>query len=199
MIDHYQSFLEAPSQAGFLELQQEVRQEVDYCAAGSFVEQLAAWCQAGRYETMFQKTSEMPFAWVASPSAHLYAAIAAEQMQNAEDAELERFLTESIMRGLLSTGNGSLHQPYRVAYLSDRQDLLAYLSAKADKQRLVRTEQGLVEVIKTTDGRKLCVLIDGLLSAAAANVKDRLDLRTGQTHPRLASMRLSATLAHRSW
>ena len=197
MIDHYQAFLEAPSRQGFLTLQEEVKQERDFCAAGSFVDRLAALCQAGCYETMFEQTELMPFSWIASPSAHLYASIAAEQMGYSEDAQLERFLTESLLEGLLSTGDGSSQKPYRITYLSDRHDLLAYFSASVEKQHLIRSPQGLIDVVTTTTGDSLCFLLHQM--ADVAQWESRLPLTGPVAHPRLASKRLAACTPRRGW
>ena len=195
MIDHYQAFLEAPSREGFLELQKEVQAEADYCAAGSFVDQLADYCQRGRYETMFQLTERMPFAWVASPAAHLYASIASEQAGCPDDAELERFLTETIMQGLLGTGDGSADRPYRITYLSDCQDLLAYFSLNVEKQHLVRSPQGMMDVVTATNGDQICFLLGNL--PANFRLEDRPPVRSATGHLRLASQRLAATLPRR--
>lgn len=197
MIDHYQAFLEAPSQEGFLKLQAEVQQEVDYSASGSFVDRLAELCQCGRYETLLEESELMPFAWVASPSAHLYAAIAAEQCGCQDDAELERFVTESLFEGLLASGNGTANRPYRITYLSDRHDLLAYFSATLEKQHLVRSPLGLIDVVTTTAGDDVCFLLNAPL--AAARLEDRREIRLSGAHPRLASKRLAACAPRRVW
>ncbi|PQO42696.1 hypothetical protein [Blastopirellula marina] len=197
MIDHYQAFLEAPCRDGFLKLQEEVQADADYCAVGSFVDHLADLCQRGCYEQMFEQTELMPFGWVASPSAHLYASIAAQQMGCADDAELERFVTESLLHGLLETGDGSANNPYQVTYLSDRQDLLAYFSASVEKQHLVRSPQGMLDVITTTTGDQLCFLLGDLV--ASARLEDRVKLGTSPAHPRLASKRLAACSPRRVW
>lgn len=197
MIDYYQAFLEAPSREGFLKLQEEVQTEADFCSAGSFVDQLADWCQRGCYEQMFEQTELMPFAWVASPSAHLYASIAAQQMGCGDDAELERFITESILQGLLETGDGSANDPYRITYLSDRQDLLAYFSLNVEKQRLVRSSAGMMDVVTTSTGDDLCFLLGDL--AASSQLDGRPNLRLNVAHPRLASKRLAACSPRRIW
>jgi len=197
MIDHYQAFLEAPSRERFLKLQDEVKTEADFCSAGSFVHQLANLCQRGCYEQMFEQTEMMPFAWVASPSAHLYASIAAQQMGCEDDADLERFVTESMLEGLLQTGDGSADQPFRVTYLSDRHDLLAYFSVNVEKQRLVRSPSGLMDVVTTTTGDDLCFLLGD--PAASTPLEDRPNLRLNVAHPRLASKRLAACSPRRIW
>lgn len=196
MIDHYQAFLEAPNREGFLKLQEEVQAEADYCAAGSFVEQLANLCQRGCYEQMFEQTEMMPFAWVASPSAHLYASIAADQMGCPDDAELERFVTESLLQGLLETGDGSPDEPYRITYLSDRQDLLAYHSATVEKQCLVRSPLGMLDVLTTNVGDSICFLLGEL---ASQQLEGRTQHLVPAAHPRLASKRLAACAPRRTW
>ncbi|GAA4424520.1 hypothetical protein [Bremerella cremea] len=190
MIDHYQAFLEAPSREGFLKLQEEVQSEADFCAAGGFVDQLADLCQGGRYEQMFDLTELMPFAWVGSPSAHLYASIAAQQMGCPDDAELERFLCETMLEGLLETGDGSLDHPYQITYLSDRQDLLAYFSLTCEKQHLVRSPQGMMDVVTATTGEQICFLLGDTMADTQLN--DRHPVRISAAHPRLASKRLAA-------
>lgn len=197
MIDHYQAFLEAPSRDGFLKLQEEVQADVDFCAAGSFVDHLADLCQRGCYEQMFEQTELIPFGWIASPSAHLYASIAAQQMGCVDDAELERFVTESLLQGLLETGDGSPDAPYQVTYLSDRQDLLAYFSVTVEKQHLVRSPLGMMDVITTTTGDQLCFLLGDLISTD--HLEDRIKLGTSPAHPRLASKRLAACSPRRVW
>ncbi len=197
MIDHYQAFLEAPSRDGFLKLQEEVQTDADFCPAGSFVDQLADLCQCGCYEQMFEQTELMPFGWIASPSAHLYASIAAQQMGCADDAELERFVTESLLQGLLETGDGSADDPYQVTYLSDRHDLLSYFSANVEKQHLVRSPAGMLDVVTTTTGDQLCFLLGDLV--ASSHLESRIPLSVSPAHPRLASKRLAACSPRRVW
>lgn len=197
MIDHYQAFLEAPSRNGFLKLQEEVQTDADYCAAGSFVDRLADLCQRGCYEQMFEQTELMPLGWAASPSAHLYASIAAQQMGCSDDAELERFVTESLLQGLLETGNGSPHDPYQITYLSDRHDLLAYFSVNVEKQHLVRAPQGMLDIVTTTTGEQLCFFLGEFITSA--KLENRIQLGTSPAHPRLASKRLAACSPRRVW
>jgi len=196
MIDHFQTFLEAPTTEGFLQLQNEIQQEPDFCAVGSFVDQLAQWCEVGRYESMFEQTQQMPYSWVMSPSAHLYSAIAAEQMQQWDDAEIERFLTETMLQGLLSTGDGSLQQPFRVTYLSDCQDILAFFSADVLSRRTIRTDIGLLEVATTTENEDICFQPTSIVSLK--HLENRQPIPVSKFHPRLASKRLSSITPGRS-
>ncbi|TWT39475.1 hypothetical protein [Blastopirellula retiformator] len=160
MSDVYRNYLEAPNSQGFAQLQAEVAAEPDFDPQGGFVFELEAACQRGDFRETYWRTTEMPFAWVASPAAHFFAGVAANEMGCYGEAELERFLFRSMLEGLLATGDGSLDAPYRITHLSDENDLLAYFSitqgtSPDGAQQLVRKGDRLIDVIHGDDDQSL--------------------------------------------
>lgn len=152
MSDVYRNYLESPTSQGFAQLQAEVAAEPDFDPQGGFVFELEAACQRGDFRETYWRTNEMPFAWVASPAAHFFAGMAANEMGCYGEAELERFLFQTMLEGLLATGDGSADAPYQVTHFSDENDILAYFSVTQGTcgrvgQQLLRRADRLIDVV----------------------------------------------------
>ncbi|EAQ78284.1 hypothetical protein [Blastopirellula marina] len=156
MSDVYRNYLESPTSQGFAQLQVEVAAEPDFDPQGSFVFELEAACERGDFRETYWRTCEMPFAWVASPAAHFFAGIAAHEMGCYGEADLERFLFQTMLEGLLATGDGTAEAPYEITHVSDENDILAYYSISLGKnrrvgQQLVRQADRLIDVVYCGD------------------------------------------------
>ncbi|MEX1040148.1 MAG: hypothetical protein WDZ51_05940 [Pirellulaceae bacterium] len=187
----YQTFLETPTAAGFARLQRDLCREEDFRVDGAFVARLARLWKQGRYEELRSETAEMPYAWIASPAVHLLAALVAEKFGDHEEVELERFLCETMLQGLAESGNGTRKAPYRLTYLTDAADLLAYFSLTPEKRRLVRATSGHLDVVRTTTGDEICFLLPS--GSVGQGVVDRPEpVLVPELHFRMASSRFSA-------
>ncbi|MGY8769715.1 MAG: hypothetical protein ACKVH8_14955 [Pirellulales bacterium] len=93
----------------------------------------------------------MPLAWVTSPSLHFFAAMAAEKMGQYSEAETEAFLVESMFQGLLSTGDGTLENPYLITQLTDELDILSFKNLEKISQRLIGTAAGTIDAVTCDD------------------------------------------------
>lgn len=156
MSDVYRNYLETPTSQGFAQLQAEVAAEPDFDPQGGFVFELEAACQRGDFRETYWRTNEMPFAWVASPAAHFFAGVAANEMGCYGEADLERFLFQTVLEGLLATGDGSADAPYQITHLSDENDILAYFSVTQGTsqrvgQQLLRSADRLIDVVHCDD------------------------------------------------
>ncbi|MFI4874473.1 MAG: hypothetical protein ACIALR_04020 [Blastopirellula sp. JB062] len=156
MSDVYRNYLESPNSQGFARLQEEVAAEPDFDPQGAFVFELEAACERGDFREAYWRSCEMPFAWITSPAAHFFAGIAADEMGCYGEADLERFLFQTMLEGLLATGDGSVEDPYKITQLSDENDILAYYSIaqgtpRRSRQRLQRQTDRLLDVITLGD------------------------------------------------
>lgn len=187
----YQTFLETPTAAGFARLQRDLRREEDFCVDGQFVTRLARLWKQGRHAELRSETEEMPYAWIASPAVHLLAALVAEKFGDHDEVELERFLCESMLQGLADSGTGTQKAPYRLTYLTDAADLLAYFSLTPEKRRLVHISHGHLDVIRTTTGDEICFLLPP--GSVGQGVVDRPEpMLVPELHFRMASSRFFA-------
>ncbi|MCC9605606.1 hypothetical protein LOC68_22105 [Blastopirellula sp. JC732] len=160
MSDVYRNYLEAPTSEGFAQLQAEVAAEPDFDPQGGFAFELEAACQRGDFREAYWRTTEMPFAWVASPAAHFFAGVAASEMGCYGEADLERFLFQTMLEGILATGDGSAAAPYRITHLSDENDLLAYFSVTQGNsqrvgQQLLRQADRLIDAVHCDNDQTL--------------------------------------------
>src|SRR5262245_54932282 len=71
--------------------------------AGEFA-RLAALAESQQFAELMQAIDELPPTALLSPRAHYLAWMAAEQMRDDEEAELERYLFAACIRGILETG-----------------------------------------------------------------------------------------------
>ncbi|PHS12467.1 MAG: hypothetical protein COA78_08320 [Blastopirellula sp.] len=193
MLETYQEYLESPSQSHFLQLQQEVIAEADFDPQGAIVFRLEQLCQANDFDAAYKLTSEMPLAWVTSPSLHFFASMAAEKMGQTSEAETEAFLIESMFQGLLSTGNGTLEHPYLITQLTDQHDILSFKSLQKVSQRLIGTAAGTMDAITCDDHSTLHFDLSIIMSkgfTASKNHLGHLAKPSSRFRPLLARDRL---------
>ncbi len=97
--------------------------------------------------------------WSLSPRFYWLGSVAALELQDQEGAEVDRYLHQTCLQGLLATGSGSHELPYWITYASDAEELLHRLGLQREKAALVRSPHGLSQVLSCQNGRELwCTL-----------------------------------------
>lgn len=133
MHDELESFLESPTARNYRRVREALADEATESAADD-LNHLAAALAAGDPAAALAAFDRMQPAWSLSPRAHFYAALAAEKLYDEETAELERFVFQACLEGILATGDGTAESPYLITYLSDEYDVLTALGLEPRSQ-----------------------------------------------------------------
>jgi hypothetical protein len=122
-----------------------------------------------RYAEVRGRLEKILPAWVLSPRAYWLGASAARYLGDTQAAELDRFLYQTCLQGILNTGQGTRRQPYWITYASDEPCVLAALGSEARTTRLIRMDSGLCDVVRTGTRRQLWfVLGEGVRDEGAS-------------------------------
>lgn len=93
--------------------------------------------------------------WALSPRAHALAAQIAEKLGDAAAAKREDALAAACLRGILSTGDGTIEKPYRIARIEDEYDVARHLQKKVRQQVLVHQKGRTLDVLQFKDASEL--------------------------------------------
>lgn len=167
MQDELQAFLEAPSARTYRCVREALLDEVasassDALSLTALVE-LTELAAAGEFAAVLARAEELSLAWALSPRVHYLAAVAAEELGDAETAELERFTFQACLEGILATGHGTAESPYLITYVSDEYDVAVALGLEPRSQALVEQPGCLCDVVKCLDGEELWFELTGLV------------------------------------
>lgn len=178
--DAWEVFLESPTCRRFLTLRELVIGEADYVPAMSTLLELESLLRAGRHEQLQYRqvqcrVEELLPAWALCPRLHYLAGCAAEGLGDTEELELCRFLSQTCVEGILSTGDGSQRRPWLATYPTDASDCLAHMRLSIESQRLVESDSGLRDVVTACDGRTFWFDVDQMV-AAGAEIPQTADL-----------------------
>lgn len=134
---------------------------------------LTELAQSQAFADLMQAIEELPPTAQLSPRAHYLAWMAAEQMRDDEEAELERYLFAACLRGILETGCGSAEAPYRITHVSDEYDVLLALGRESISQRFIEREGRAYDVLRCNDGQDLWFELGRLAAAPQPAKKPR--------------------------
>jgi hypothetical protein len=133
----------------------------------SVIEELAELVELRRAEAALAAIDDLLPAWGLCPRVHFFAGQAAEMLGDADDVELNRFLTATCLRGILLSGRGTRRSPYVVAYPSDVLDVLAAKRLTAKSQTLVEGAGTRLDGISTHEGPTVWFDVGEMLAACA--------------------------------
>jgi hypothetical protein len=172
MHDELQAFLEAPSARTYRCVREALLDEVASASPEALsltvLVELTELAAAGDFQTLLERTEELAPVWALSPRLHYLAALAAEELGDAETAALERFTFQACLEGILSTGDGSPESPYLITYVSDEYDVAAALGLEPRSQSLVEQPGYLCDVVKCLDGEEVWFELTGCHGLARA-------------------------------
>lgn len=163
MQDELRIFLEAPTASNYRVIRELLLEEwTEPCLTLALLE-LAELSAAGQFSAVLEQADALQPQWALSPRVHYYAAVAAEELGDRELAELEKFVFQACLEGILATGDGSASAPYLITYLSDEHDVLAALGLEPRSQSLVERGGLLCDIVKCADGEQVWFELSGLL------------------------------------
>ena len=165
--DAWEVFLEAPTCRRFLTLRELVIGEADYVPAMSTLLELESLLRRNRYEQVQRRVEELLPAWALCPRLHYLAGCAAESLGDAEELELCRFLSQTCVEGILSTGDGSQRRPWLATYPTDASDCLAHMRLSIESQCLVESDSGLRDVVTVSGGGTFWFDVEQMVAVGA--------------------------------
>lgn len=154
MHQQYQAFLEEPTAANYRRARSAMLALDDFEASPLLLHEVARLCDRRRFDEAHERLEAMAADWALSPRYHELAARVAEQLDDEEDAELERFVAACCLRGVLATGDGSRRFPYLVTYNSDAQDILRFRGLEPLRQALHEHRGRRYDVVECHDGTR---------------------------------------------
>lgn len=171
--DLLQSFLEEPSRDGFLQVRQQLLAEPGYVPQASVIEELAELVEQRRAEAILAAVDRLMPAWGLCSRVHFFAGQAAEMLGEADEVELNRFLSQTCLQGILLSGRGTRRSPYVVTYPSDVQDVLTAKGLTAKSQTLVDAGGTRLDGIATHQGSTVWFDVGEMLAASPPVVVKR--------------------------
>jgi hypothetical protein len=110
---------------------------------------------AGRHRELREQIDEMMPAWALSPAVYWLGACAALELDDTAAAELDRFVYQCCLQGIMATGNGGAARPYRITYASDVDEVLNKLGLTRERISLQRGRHGLCDVAHCAGGEQI--------------------------------------------
>jgi hypothetical protein len=107
---------------------------------------------ADAHQVITDIVDRMP-GWFLSPRAHAALALAYAALGDAERAEQESVLARLAVSSVLSTGTGTVEQPWVVLRIADEYDILEALGSSSTRQELVNLEGRTLDRHHCHDGR----------------------------------------------
>lgn len=107
-----------------------------------------------------------------SPRAHMLAAIAAEKTGEDQAAEVEKYIAQACVKGILTTGDGTHEHPYQVVRTSDEYDVLQFLELDPAGQALQENGERHFDVISTRQGQEIVFDITDAYSKLIVGLDD---------------------------
>lgn len=172
LTERLELYFAEPSGDAYLDLRRDVAAMDDYARLDERLASLAERLHAGHYEAVCETSEQMMPLWMLSPRVHEYAALAAGELGNWEDAQLSQFMAVSCLEGILATGDGSPQRPYWVTYPGDTQAVVAALGLIRQSQRLTPRGGRFCDVITCDDGTRVWFDVTELVGSTPDGSKD---------------------------
>ena len=179
MFLEFARFLESPSRATYLaarsawlRLVAQPSKPVRPLHPAEFTE-LAARLETGDATGVIEQVHAWRSRAALSPRAHYLTAEAHAALGQGEPAELERWVFQACLQGILATGDGTRRKPYVIAQLSDEYDVLKQLGLHCEQQRFVQHGRKACDVLACEGGREVWFDVTDLTQVPAEAVPAR--------------------------
>jgi hypothetical protein len=181
MQQQLEQFLSRPSAEGYLRVRARLLARRRRPPATALWE-LTELFSDGRFAEVRSEMEKLFPLWALSPRLYWIGSAAALELGDISAAELDRFLYQSCLEGILATGQGRRSDPYVITYASDLAVVLDHLGVTAQKQRLIRGPQGLCDVAEIGSRRRLWFhLGEGIRDDGQARVARSAELPSRRT------------------
>jgi hypothetical protein len=152
MADLYRRFLTEPSAERFFETLAAF--ELPANSAAPSLSQLDLAFSEGQFETVRTLVKLWARSFTLSIHFHRLAALAAFELGEVDDAELERFITDACLQGVLNSGEGTSERPYTIAHRTDAQEVLRHLNLQPIRQSSVDRSGSFCDVFEVRGAKR---------------------------------------------
>lgn len=163
MHDLLAKFFETPNSTHYLAVRDAVRRESTFCSFSLALAEVPELLAAGQYGEARQRIAAVMPGAALSPRVHAWSMIAALELEDREDADLEQFLYQTCLQGIQATGDGSPRRPYIVTYSSDSHDVLNARGLQVTSQELTEKRGRRFDVMTCADGTAVWFDVTGLV------------------------------------
>jgi len=136
----YKTYCGEPTPENYQRIREAILAEPSFSPYSSALGNIDQLMQAEKFEAALHLISESQPEILLSPAAHLIAHYAHQQLNNEPAAQAELHQARLCAEGILSTGKGTIEEPYQVLLISDEYDVLSYLRKKPSGQRLLNRD-----------------------------------------------------------
>lgn len=164
MHDEFAAFVRRPTARTYCAVRDVIVAMPEYSSGVEILARLDGLCRAGRFERARALVNDMMPLWALSPKVHWLASRAASELNDQDDAELETFLMQTCLQGILATGDGGQQRPYLVTYAGDQSAVLGSLRLTPQRQMLVAGRGRQFDVVTSTEGAEIWFDVTELLA-----------------------------------
>ncbi len=155
IIDAFELYADEPTPEKFLALRAVVAQSPDYKPGDDNRIEAEELLDRNELDAALRLLmNDMPNAFL-TPRFHFLAAMASDNLGDAQKAHLESLVGSVLLRGILDSGDGSPERPYLVSRVTDEYDVLGQLGKNLKTQSLIQKEHGVFDLMECDDGTEL--------------------------------------------
>lgn len=152
MKDQFNKFLSSPTRETYLTVREELISSDAYDPYSDEFDVAGKLYEEGNLSEACGTLERAMSNLLLSPRAHRLLSFLYAKEENEEAAEMEFGIADTCLQGILTTGEGSLENPYLVVRTSDEYDVLEYLDKQMAQQALTGRDAKHFDVISCVDG-----------------------------------------------
>jgi hypothetical protein len=145
-------FFQSPSRETYLALRELIISSDAYDPYSDEVEAAGALCEYKKTEEARDAMQKAMGNLMLSPRAHYLLGFLHSKLGNDQAAQMECAIAQACIEGILSTGDGTPHNPFIVVRTSDEYDVLEHFGKEMKKQALSEAGDKHFDVIECKDG-----------------------------------------------
>jgi hypothetical protein len=154
--DLFVAFLSSPNKESFIKLRDVVISHETYAPYDDTAEDnVETLYSKGEYEKVIEGIKKMMPNWLLSPRIHLLYSMAGNKLGDKSLAEMEMYICQACIDGILSTGDGFEESPFLVTRILDEYDVLMRMGKEMRAQSLVEKNERYFDCIQCTDGTEI--------------------------------------------
>lgn len=148
----FAKFLETTNRDTYFALRDLVMADPQFNPYSTELQELNTLCEERRFDEVQQRLPTLLPNCLLSPSFHMFASMAAEELEDKHTARLEAAVAQKCLKALLTTGDGSKDRPYHIIRLEDEYDLMAYHKRPVASQFTVERDSRYLDVLQSQGG-----------------------------------------------
>lgn len=153
MRDMWRDFLLEPTARNYLRVRQRIlryRRRPDIAELARLVELF----ETRQFAALVCQAEKLLPRWSLCPRFYRLTGLAYYELGKHQEAQIDRFLYESCLLGILATGDGSQDIPFWVTYPPDPDEVVEHLQVVPRRRVITRGAHGVCEVIQADEGRQ---------------------------------------------